>query len=202
MTSFAPGFFEIEIWHTVQPDGVLYDTGDLAVVGPGWAAANWSAGAGTGLHWQERRQEILNPEQFGAIAYFKEYLADRQPVFMSLLARVVCELERLAGLHRAEKVSSSQKLGLSWQLEADGTLTITRGIFFVTRFDGESALLIGWLADRDHDAQIKGRFFDEPASIEGRDFYENSREALQPMIAAGLNAAFDIWTPELSPVRR
>jgi hypothetical protein len=180
----------------------LYDTGDLAVVGPGWAAANWSAGAGTGLHWQERRQEILNPEQFGAIAYFKEHLADRQPVFMSLLARVVCELERLAGLHRAEKVSSSQKLGLSWQLEADGTLTITRGIFFVTRFDGESALLIGWLADRDHDAQIKGRFFDEPASIEGRDFYENSREALQPMIAAGLNAAFDIWTPELSPVRR
>ena len=165
------------------------------------------AKVGNGLRWKESDQKllgsILSPEQLGAIAYFKEYLADRQSALMSLLARIVCELERLAQLHGVEKVSSSQTLRLRWQLAADKTLTLINGSFLIGRFDGESALLIGWQAERNHNSgQIEGCFFDEPASIEGRGFYESSRAALKPMIAAGLNAAFDIWTPELSPVRR
>ena len=194
-------YFSVEYYRCVGPKGDLWGSGEVSFTPDGdphalrQSAVSVLAKAGASFNWrwtaeQDKLREI-RPQLADRAAALRDLLWGSQDQVQKMFGRIASEVASLAAPGLLDHSSLAVLLRLRFVTGELGAFELAGGSCFVTPMNREAAL-VSWYFNSE---EGHGRFVDESPRTDDTLFYEDVREAVSPIIAAALEAAFGAATP-------
>jgi len=202
MNEPARDYFSVEYYRCVAPNGDLWGSGEVSFTPDGdpralrQSAVSILAKAGASFNWrwtpeQDKLREI-RPQLTERAAALRDLLWGSQDQVQKMFGRTAYEVAQIVGRDGPNDSSLAMLLRLRFVTGELGAFELAGGSCFVTLMNREAALL-SWHFNPE---QGQGVFSDEKPLVDDTLFYEDAREALSTLVAATIEAAFGVNTPQ------
>lgn len=193
-------YFSVEYYRCVAPDGDLWGSGEVSFTPDAdphalrQSAVSVLAKAGASFNWRWTPEQVklqeLRPQLADRVGALRDLLWRSQDRVQKMFGRTAAEVAQIVGLNSLNGSSLAVLLRLRFVTGERGAFELAGGSCFVTYMNREAALL-SWHFNPD---QGQGIFSREKPLDGDVLFYEDVQEALSPIVAVTLEAAFGVRT--------
>jgi hypothetical protein len=200
MNEILRDYFSVEYYRCVAPNGDLWGSGEVSFTPDGdphalrQSAVSVLAKAGASFNWrwtaEQDKLRALRPQLADRAAALRDLLWGSQDRVQKMFGRIAAEVAQIAAPGMLDNSSLAVLLRLRFVTDELGNFKLVGGSCFVTPMNREAAL-VSWSFSSE---ERHGRFVDECPRTDDTLFYEDVQEAVSPIIAAALEAAFGTTT--------